>query len=173
MYACLNGHRESLRILLDHGADITLRDDDGETALHKVASHGSVHQLEIIVSALSSDTFARLLSTPNADGRTPLQLAFLRGHKEFVRYLLRHNRALLGEVVALLLVAARDRMQWPAAQWQNFRVVLQSLVEPTLARPRSTDDDDDDDAAADEDARAVLSGGTEDTRKQVSYGASI
>jgi ankyrin repeat protein len=64
LYACLNGHRESLRQLLLHGADLTLRDADGETALHKVASHGSIAQVRLVHTHTHTYTYiqSQLLS---------------------------------------------------------------------------------------------------------------
>jgi hypothetical protein len=49
----------------------------------------------------------------------------------------KQDHKFVDEVIALLLVAANERMIWSTTQWQNFRSVLQALVSP----PANGDDD--------------------------------
>jgi hypothetical protein len=131
MYAALNGHRTALASLLDNGADIAAVDVDGESALHKLASHGSVAQLEIILEKLPpSITPQALFSTQSTAQLTPLHVAFLRGHRDFVSHLLQQEPTLARDVVKMLAVSSTERENWSSSQWTSFTGVLRHLSRP-------------------------------------------
>ena len=131
MYAALNGHRTALAMLLEQSADVTAVDVDGESALHKLASHGSVAQLEIILDKLPSTVTPRaLFSAANERRMTPMHVAFLRGHRDFVSHLLQQEPSLVRDVVQMLALSSADRAHWTASQWASFTGVLRHLSRP-------------------------------------------
>lgn len=131
MYAALNGHRTALAMLLDNSADVTAVDVDGESALHKLASHGSVAQLQIILDKLPRNVLPRtLFAAANTSRLTPLHVAFLRGHRDFVSHLLQQEPTLVRDVVHMLAMSSAERAHWNASQWSSFTGVLRHLSRP-------------------------------------------
>ena len=47
--ACLHGHLDTVRLLLQHGADVDARDTKGNTVLHFSAAANSDHLLRFLV----------------------------------------------------------------------------------------------------------------------------
>ncbi|KAF7117758.1 hypothetical protein CNMCM5793_006938 [Aspergillus hiratsukae] len=47
--ASINGNTEAIRVLLDHGADITASDDEGCTALHLAAASGNHESVKLLI----------------------------------------------------------------------------------------------------------------------------
>ncbi|KAK5713110.1 hypothetical protein LTR15_011472 [Elasticomyces elasticus] len=60
---------ENIEFLVRHGANVTLTDTNGDTALHAAASWGNLDVLAALISAKA------LVDVQNAKGQTPLQLA--------------------------------------------------------------------------------------------------
>ena len=75
----------TVRILIEQGADATVRADDGRTPLHVASSCGSVDVVRILVKH-GADPTAR-----TNDGRTPLHEALSFGHVEVARFLYAHS----------------------------------------------------------------------------------
>jgi hypothetical protein len=82
MFAVTNMHTDSVKALLEHGADVNTRNNDGCTALILAASSG---EIEIVRALLSkgADVSARLTQT----GKTALMLAKEKGYSEIIQLL--------------------------------------------------------------------------------------
>jgi hypothetical protein len=84
IWAADNNHAEVLRLLLDRGAELEARDDDGETAFFRAVAYG--HE-EIVGMLLSKGADVR---AENMYGVTPLQAASGEGNLGMVRLFVQH-----------------------------------------------------------------------------------
>lgn len=83
--AALNGHAQTCRLLLSHGASVNALDERGRTALTIAALSGHAVVCRLLLES-SSDPIC-----PGKDGRTPLWLASHGGHRSVVSELLRNS----------------------------------------------------------------------------------
>lgn len=74
--------------LLQSKADITLKDNNGDTALHWAAYKGHVQLLGLLAYRMPQE-----IDCPDIFGQGPLHLAALRGNDECVEYLVQEYRA--------------------------------------------------------------------------------
>jgi ankyrin repeat protein len=72
---------EAAQLLLEAGADVSARGEDGETALHRAASIGNVELVRLLLAHNASK------SIKSDDGFTPLALAKLCGNAAVVELL--------------------------------------------------------------------------------------
>ena len=79
--AAAAGHSKVVELLLKHGADPNVREQDGYTPLHAAAQNGDVEIIRTLIYG-GADLLAR-----SEDGRTPLDLALQAGHMEAVKLL--------------------------------------------------------------------------------------
>ncbi|KAH9957202.1 ankyrin repeat-containing domain protein, partial [Russula dissimulans] len=87
-------HRDQLkimRLLLDQGADVDARDNDGRTPLHNSSTRGTVEG-----SRLFLEHGADIQAEDNK-GKTPLQLVLENEHHEMANFLLAMGTSRLGE----------------------------------------------------------------------------
>ena len=73
------------RLLLDHGADINTRDDNGWTPLHKAASHKYIEVVRVLLEHGAN------VGEKNELGETPFSLAKEQGHVEIMKLLSEHG----------------------------------------------------------------------------------
>lgn len=81
--ACLDNRADVVRSLLEAGADATLADDNGYTALHVVGYYGRIDLVDMLY-AEAPNTLSRVAST----GETPLCIACAQGRENLVTRLL-------------------------------------------------------------------------------------
>jgi len=86
--AACQGVTACVRLLLDAGADVNARANDGATALLGASYNGRVHAAKVLITA-GANLEAR---TPR--NNTPLRLALLKGHREVALTLLRAGAAI-------------------------------------------------------------------------------
>ena len=46
--AAMEGHTEAVKLLIDHGADIDIKDDNGRTALHYASLHEHTETIQLL-----------------------------------------------------------------------------------------------------------------------------
>ncbi|KAF7998100.1 hypothetical protein HCN44_009498 [Aphidius gifuensis] len=83
-----NNHRQKVeslvKILLDCGADTTLKNDRGETPLHEALEFGALNTADILISKTPTGLISRY-------GESPLHIAAKKNHTEIVDKLLKHG----------------------------------------------------------------------------------
>ncbi|XP_071109941.1 uncharacterized protein [Haliotis cracherodii] len=80
--AAESGSSETVKLLLDKGADVSTQDDDGKTPLHMAAPRGSSETVKLLLDHGAD------VSTQDKDSKTPLHLAATSGSSETVKLLL-------------------------------------------------------------------------------------
>jgi ankyrin repeat protein len=83
--AAFNGCTDIVRMLLDAGANIHHRNDQGENALISAAQEGQIDVVKLLLDAGADATQS------NADGETPLSLAIMLKQKKELIELLREK----------------------------------------------------------------------------------
>jgi hypothetical protein len=87
--ACRDGEIKKVRFLIEHGADLDLRDSQGYTALHLAIQPPSIfHPLGIITALIEAGCKVNI---QNKHGHTPLHTACIVGTKEIIEVLLQHH----------------------------------------------------------------------------------
>ena len=83
--ASAHGHVKTVRMLIEHGADVMAQNKDGETPLHLSSQEGQVEVTRTLIER-GADLLAQ-----NTDGETPLHLASEPGQAEVARMLIEHG----------------------------------------------------------------------------------
>jgi ankyrin repeat protein len=86
MLTAYNGHTETARVLLDHGAPVNDRDGSGRTALMYAASGPNDEAVRLLL-----EWKADPLAVDQEERFTALMFAAAEGHADVVRTLLRHG----------------------------------------------------------------------------------
>ena len=84
LMACKNGHDAVCELLIAHGADASLRTDDGSSTLFLACCSGNVCLVQRLLILRKED-----INATNEDGLTPLDMAMHYEHAEIVEILLR------------------------------------------------------------------------------------
>ncbi len=81
-HAAINGHKDTVKFLIDSGADIDAVDKKGNTALHLAVIFDQVDTLKTLLESKADPNLQ------NIHGDTPLHIAILKNNKESVRVLI-------------------------------------------------------------------------------------
>lgn len=82
MFAVTNRQTDSVKALLEHGADVNVRANDGSTALMLAAAAGDIEIVRALLSK-GADVSGRFTET----GKTALMLAKEKGYTDIVSLL--------------------------------------------------------------------------------------
>jgi ankyrin repeat protein len=82
--ACCQGYPKTVEILVKHGADVNIPDDQGETALGIAARNGHTEIVRMLLKKCAVDT-------PDNEGRTLVFITAKEGHTETVKMLVEHG----------------------------------------------------------------------------------
>ncbi|MEM7176041.1 MAG: ankyrin repeat domain-containing protein, partial [Chlamydiota bacterium] len=77
-YAAFYNSKEVAKILLQHGADVNAKNEDGETPLHYAAFYNNKEVADLLINAGADKNIK------DNDNQTPLDLARKEGHKEMI-----------------------------------------------------------------------------------------
>lgn len=86
LMACKNGHRTICELLVNNGADLSRRIDDGSSSLFLSACSGDSDLVRFVLNHRSGD-----INECNEDGFTPLDIAAHYNHIEIVELLRSHG----------------------------------------------------------------------------------
>jgi len=86
MLAASHGRLDMVRLLLEAGANVNVRDEDGSTALMCAAEHGHANILKYLLSLPDTDVTAK-----DNDGLTALAVAMEAGHRDLGVLLYAHT----------------------------------------------------------------------------------
>lgn len=78
----MNGQRDTVKLLLEDGADVTANDNKGWTSLIFAANHGHRDTAELLFHHVNAK---------DDEGRTSLPHASRNGHRDAVELLLQHD----------------------------------------------------------------------------------
>nr|UPO70950.1 sTRP5 [Mesobuthus martensii] len=81
--AAENGYADVLKILLENGADIHSKNEDGETAMHLAAKSGHRNIVKLLL-----ETSKSIVNAEDEEKNTPLHVAALKGHQRVVKDLI-------------------------------------------------------------------------------------
>ncbi|ENN74189.1 uncharacterized protein LOC109540990 isoform X1 [Dendroctonus ponderosae] len=87
MLAVSHGRIDTVKMLLEAGADINIQDEDGSTALMCAAEHGHIDIVKHFLSQPDCDS-----SITDVDGSTALKIAMEAGHRHIGVLLYAHER---------------------------------------------------------------------------------
>lgn len=125
MWAVSNEQIPIIKLLLKGGADVTFRDQSGETVLHQAASRGSVE----VLKALLEPNKPGSIQAQDNDQRTPLHYAAKDSGTEKIRLLLDHG-ANPNARDALQQTPLMDAVR--SGSVENIRLLIERGADPRL-----------------------------------------
>ena len=90
MITCYNGHVNVATYLVEHGANIHLQDEDGDTCLHCAAGRGHIEVVSKLL-AVGAKENPDYVNARNNSGITPLMITCYNGHMNVATYLVEHG----------------------------------------------------------------------------------
>lgn len=88
---CLYGHLSCVKFLLEKGANLEAKDEDGAIPLHDACAGGYTEIVRLIISYANEHGVKRMLETVDTEGDTPLHHAARGEYGDVVRVLLAHG----------------------------------------------------------------------------------
>ncbi|KAL6133462.1 hypothetical protein ACLB2K_065697 [Fragaria x ananassa] len=87
--ACLYGKLSCVQLLLERGANLEAKDEDGAIPLHDACAGGYTEIVQLLMnSANDTECVKRMLEAVDAEGDTPLHHAARGEHADIIRLLL-------------------------------------------------------------------------------------
>jgi cyclin-dependent kinase inhibitor 2C len=83
--AARDGYADTLHVLMDHGADVNLLDNDGNLPLHLAAREGYLDVVQLLVGCTMEATRC------NSKGHTPYDLATMNHRVSIAQYIQGHT----------------------------------------------------------------------------------
>ncbi|KAL3188424.1 hypothetical protein MRX96_003404 [Rhipicephalus microplus] len=114
--AALEGHKETVHVLLSYNADVNYQDADGRSTLYVLALEGRVDMADYILARGADPEIGDL------EGRTPLHVAAWQGHADLVELLLSRGADVDAE-------DSDQRTALQSAAWQGQAHVVKLLLE--------------------------------------------
>jgi ankyrin repeat protein len=109
MIAAAEGYCESLRLLIDSGADVNLQSLSGNTALMFAIANNNQEIVKILANIKETNVLLQ-----DQEGNTALAVAVTRGHDEVMRILLpRHEAGEIKKIIRQLLVSYIKKITKP------------------------------------------------------------
>lgn len=111
MLAVSHGRLDTVRLLLEAGADVNIQDEDGSTALMCAAEHGHLEIVKLLLSQADCD-----VAVVDHDGSTALSIAMEAGHRDIGVLLYAQEHFLRGSSPYNSLKMRRARSTTPTAR---------------------------------------------------------
>lgn len=89
--AAKNGHTGIARILIEHGADVNLANNYGETALMSAITSGHTDTVKLLVERKADINHIPIVGLPCLSGFTGLMYAILHRYTDMIRLLIEHG----------------------------------------------------------------------------------
>lgn len=127
--AASKGHIEFAKRLLEYGADINTRDDDGRTPLHWAATYGNPAMTSFLIQQGAAVNIAQ------CDGFTPLHSATCLGHNNVCKVLIENGAE----------IHRTDRDGWSTfhtAVCYGHKEVVQTLLDAGASLTKVTNDEE-------------------------------
>ena len=96
-----------MALLLQHSADVDIRDKEGSISLHRASGEGNLDLIRLLLEHRTD------VNAQDALGKTPLHVAVGAGELDIVRLLLQHGGHGLSERLAPDSIERRIVQCWP------------------------------------------------------------
>jgi hypothetical protein len=116
------GDIRAVQRILKGGLQVNIKDENGETPLHRAAFFGYSEIVDLLLKHGASVDARSYVTVALTGGDTPLQLASIKGHVEIVKLLLEHH-ANVNSTDGLLLTPLHS------AAWKGYTEIVKLLLE--------------------------------------------
>jgi len=131
MLGASHGRLDTVKLLIEAGADVNIQDEDGSTSLMCAAEHGHGDIVKYLLSQAECDP-----NITDNDGSTALSVAMEAGHKDIGVMLYAHMHFLKGpasQTSPAALLAKRSRSTTPSSR-NSESPASSSHTSPILAK---------------------------------------
>ncbi|CAG2061266.1 unnamed protein product [Timema podura] len=131
MLAVSHGRLDTVKLLIEAGADININDEDGSTALMCAAEHGHIDIVKQLLSQPDCD-----VTFTDCDGTTALDIAMYAGNRDIGVLIYAHELFSRGRSPHVIQRHRRSKSETPIMRADHKPIPLQSSTSssPTLSR---------------------------------------